>query len=104
MAPGKYDHRDRELRALKLFEVIVSYAVFIGATVASYYIDITMSTLMLMPSVLLMNRVRLLPAILAMAIFFAGSTFLLYTNIDMFFILLMHTLFWMTIQMVRSKG
>ncbi|KAK3700614.1 hypothetical protein RRG08_032415 [Elysia crispata] len=88
-----------DTNGLRIFEVIVIYVVFAGATAASYYIDKTAGTLMLMPGVLLLNKINILPTLVAVCAFLVGCAFLLSTNVDTFFILLMHTLFWLTIQM-----
>lgn len=88
--------------ALRVFEIIVIYVVFAGATAASYYIDETAGTLMLIPGVLLLNKIGILHTFVAIMTFVVGCAFLLSTNVDTFFILLMHTLFWLTIQMRRE--
>ena len=97
------ENAQNDSSGLRLFEIVVIYVVFTGATAASYYIDQTVGILMLMPGVLLLNKIRILPSFIAFGIFVAGSAFLLSTNVDTFFILLMHTLFWLTIQMVRVE-
>ncbi|GFS09999.1 hypothetical protein ElyMa_001312500 [Elysia marginata] len=104
MASTKTSYRGSVLEdaaGLRLFEIAVIYVVFAGATAASYYIDQTVGTLMLMPGVLLLHKISIMPTLVAVATFVAGCGFLLSTNVDTFFILLMHTLFWLTIQMVR---